>query len=103
MSDAMVTGRMTQAKKKAGNKVLQKLGLNASQAINQLYDYLVDKGSLPFDNPTEAKRPFTQAQLEEARAYARSIPRKNAFSNMTDAEIVAHRLSQKHGIEVPSD
>lgn len=38
MADAMFTGRMSQAKKRAGNSVLNSLGMSASQAINQLYD-----------------------------------------------------------------
>ena len=37
MADAMVTGRMSQAKKQAGGRVLQSLGLSASQENNQLY------------------------------------------------------------------
>lgn len=41
MSDAMVTGRMSLQKKNAGGRVLKKLGVSASQAINQLYDYFV--------------------------------------------------------------
>lgn len=97
MADAMVTGRMTPAKKEAGNKVLEELGLNASQAINQLYDYLIEKGSMPFSKP---KREYTKEQIEEALAYARSIPRKNKFSDMTDDEVKRHKMKHRYGIDV---
>lgn len=63
MADAMVTGRMPQAKKQAGGRVLQSLGLSASQVINQLYDYLITYDASPFDamaneppNPCSSKK-----------------------------------------------
>lgn len=99
MADAMVTGRMTSAKKEAGNRVLDKLGINASQAINQLYDHLIEKGSMPFEGPQ--KDAYTKAQVEEALAYARSLRAPNAFSRMTDDEIRRHKMTRGHGIDVP--
>ena len=48
MADAMVTARMSQEKKEAGNRVLEQLGTNASQAVNRLYDYVLEKRQLPF-------------------------------------------------------
>lgn len=90
MSDVMVTGRMSSAKKKAGNQVLSKLGMNASQAINQLYDFLIEKQSLPFS--TEKKKSFSLEDLQAADKVVRSFTRKNKFSNMTDSEIKASRL-----------
>ena len=36
MADAMVTARMSQEKKEAGNRVLEQLGTNASQVVNRL-------------------------------------------------------------------
>ena len=38
METAMVTGRMTPQKKEAGNAILKRAGLNASQAINRLHE-----------------------------------------------------------------
>lgn len=99
MADVMVTGRMSQAKKQADNRVLQSLGMSASQAINQLYDYLVTQGANPFEQP--AKDPDVDARLEEALAFVRSIPRKNRFSTMTDAGIKRSKLAAQ-GF-VPSD
>ena len=48
MDDVMVTGRMSAEKKAAGSKVLAKAGLNASQAINLLYDKLEEEQSAEF-------------------------------------------------------
>ena len=48
MEDAMVTGRMSADKKAAGAKVLEKAGLNASQAINLLYDKLDAEQNVDF-------------------------------------------------------
>ena len=93
MADAMVTGRMPQAKKQAGGLVLQSLGLSASQAINQLYDYLITQNASPFD--AMANKPVKSVQLEEALAFARSLPRKNQFSHMSDAEIKRSKLTAK--------
>ena len=47
MADAMVTARMSQSKKDAGNEVLRKLGYTASQAINELYDRVLETQSWP--------------------------------------------------------
>ena len=58
MADAMVTARMSQEKKEAGNRVLEQLGTNASQAVNRLYDYVLEKRQLPF--PEERERRNTR-------------------------------------------
>ena len=46
MDNAMVTGRMSHEKKVAGNAVLERSGLNASQAINCMYDRLIAEQNL---------------------------------------------------------
>ena len=48
MDNAMVTGRMSTEKKAAGAKVLAKAGLNASQAVNLMYDKLEQEQSAEF-------------------------------------------------------
>lgn len=56
MADAMVTARMSAEKKREGNLLLKELGFNASQAINQLYDYVLKHKEMPFeDRRTSAK------------------------------------------------
>ena len=44
-AEAMVTARMRVGKKEEGNRVLASLGTNASKAVNQLYDYVIERGS----------------------------------------------------------
>lgn len=90
MSDAMVTGRMSKAKKDAGNRVLRSMGISASQAINQLYDYLIEEHELPFKKERKPQR--TKAQVQKALSFIDSIPATNAFSSMTDEEIKQSKL-----------
>ena len=101
MADAMVTARMSQEKKEAGNRVLEQLGTNASQVVNRLYDYVLENKKLPFPEE-QGRRKYTQeeiadyrkfhAQNPEAIAWVDSIPRKDRFSTMTDDEIRRERL-----------
>ncbi len=98
MADGMVTGRMSAAKKEAGNRVLESLGLNASQAINQMYDFLIRERSLPFA-PQEEKG-LDADRMREARAFVRSIPRKNAFSSLTDAEIKERKMAHRYDVAI---
>ena len=47
----------------------------------------------PFD--AMANEPAKSVQLEEALTFARSLPRKNQFSHMSDAEIKRSKLAAK--------
>ena len=91
MADAMVTARMSQEKKEAGNRVLEQLGTNASQVVNRLYDYVLENKKLPFQEE-QGRRKYTQEEIAEAIAWVDSIPRKDRFSTMTDDEIRRERL-----------
>lgn len=64
MSDAMVTARMSSTKKDAGNRILEQLGTNASQVVNDLYDYVVENGMLPW----QAARPQHSVNKKELKA-----------------------------------
>lgn len=90
MADVMVTGRMSKAKKDAGNHVLSSLGMSTSEAINQLYDYLIQTQSLPFAQKKPKK--LTPSQIQEAQAFVLAVPQQNSFSHMSDAEIKKHKL-----------
>ena len=91
MADAMVTARMSAEKKEAGNRMLEQLGTNASQAVNRLYDYVLEKKQLPFPEQQE-RRKYTQEEIAQAIAWVDSIPRRDRFSTMTDDEIRRERL-----------
>ena len=91
MTDAMVTARMSAEKKEAGNRMLEQLGTNPSQAVNRLYDYVLEKKELPFPEQQE-RRKYSQEEIARAIAWVDSIPRKDRFSTMTDDEIRRERL-----------
>lgn len=95
VADAMVTGRMTREKKEEGNRILESLGTTPSKAINQLYDFVIEKKQLPFEE--EKKRhEIDPEELAEARAWVRSFrrsqPTRSRFATMTDDEIKQERL-----------
>ncbi len=56
MDDAMVTARMAAEKKRRGASVLTRDGLSASQAINLMYDRLIDEGEADFLFSSDARR-----------------------------------------------
>ena len=91
MADAMVTARMSAEKKEAGNRMLEQLGTNASQAVNRLYDYVLEKKQLPFPEQ-QGRRKYTQEEIAQAIAWVESIPRRDRFSTMTDDDIRRERL-----------
>ena len=97
MADAMVTARMSAEKKEAGNRMLEQLGTNASQAVNRLYDYVLEKKQLPFPEQ-QGRRKYTQEEIARAIAWVDSIPKKRAsgrFSDMTIKGAKRDRLIAK--------
>lgn len=96
MSDAMVTARMSQAKKEAGNRVLDELGMNASRVINDLYDYIVANKKLPAEMTGEPADQRSRAErLREAAEWVDSlviVPADNRFAHMTAKEAKMERL-----------
>ena len=73
MADAMVTARMSQEKKDEGNRVLAQLGTNASQAVNRLYDYVLERRELPFPEMKE-RRKYTDEEIARAMEWVDGIP-----------------------------
>ena len=96
MAEAMVTGRMSDQKKSAGNRILAREKLKPSQAINLMYQRLIDEKSARFLRPTDTTT-VDSARLKEAADFVDglSMPGGSAFDSMTDAEIKAHRLRAK--------
>ena len=93
MAEAMVTGRMDSSKKARGAHILQREGLNASQAINMLYDRIIEDGGVGFI----AKREVMQAGAAAWRNAAEfvdalSVRAPSRFDDMSKAEIRAERL-----------
>lgn len=91
--DAMVTARMPSGKKMAGNEALAKMGTNASQAINQLYDYVISHQALPFRQKDEGDR---TTRLSAAKSWVDELSEaavEPRFASMSDAEIRSERLA----------
>ncbi len=98
METAMVTGRMTPQKKEAGNAILKRAGLNASQAINRLYDRLIEERDAAFIQGGERTMP-DPARWRLAAEFVDAIPLKRTepsrFDAMTKAEIKMDRLRSR--------
>jgi antitoxin component of RelBE/YafQ-DinJ toxin-antitoxin module len=79
-----------EGKKELGNAALEKLGTNASASINRLFDYVIEHGRLPFEEPAR----LSAAERTRRIALVDSIPlpADNRFATMTDAEIRQERL-----------
>ena len=93
MEDVMVTGRMSAEKKAAGAKVLAKAGLNASQAINLLYDRLEEEQNADFlKHRIPEKR-----EWESAAKFIDSLhmPISTRFDHMTRGQIKLERAKSK--------
>lgn len=90
VADAMVTGRMPAGKKKAGNDVLNSLGLTASQAIGELYDYLIAHKEMPSrTQPTD-----DSPRLQEALAHVDSFPFVSLDSDYSSMDARAARMDR---------
>lgn len=92
MEQAMVTGRMSLDKKERGSAVLRESGMNASQAINRMYDRLCREGNADF-----LRQPDTAAERTSWESAARFVdrlsePLSGRFDGMSKAEIRAERL-----------
>lgn len=76
VTDAMVTGRMPERKKQQGLRVLKRDGMNASQAVNLLFDRLIEEGSADFllqDGDASAERAVgTAARFVDSLSRKRS-------------------------------
>ena len=87
MDDAMVTGRMSAEKKAAGNRVLEKEGLNASQAVNLLYDRLAEEQSIDFLEEEKPSRLQWKLAAELIDSLAAQEYVHTPYDDMTRGEI----------------
>lgn len=77
MNDAMVTGRMPARKKQKGMRVLTRHGLNASQAVNLMFDRLIEEGSVAF--LVNESAPHSEQSWANASAFVDELSRPLAF------------------------
>lgn len=97
MEDAMVSSRMARGKKEAGAAILGQLGVTPSAAVNQLYDFVIENGALPFGDRSAKRKRLTKRQIAEAAAWLDdvSLPTGNRFSTMSDDDIRRERLASQ--------
>lgn len=93
-AEAMVTARMAVDKKEEGNRVLASLGTSASKAVNQLFDYIIEKQALPFDREAAERTVHSSAEIAAAIAFvdALAIPVSDEYRNMSIKEARFARL-----------
>lgn len=96
MTEAMVTGRMPQAKKDRGAHILQRDGLSASKAINIMFDRIIADDSAAFLLDDSALN--NKMSWQAAAQFIDAIPqaRTTRFDDMSKAQIKMDRLSKRH-------
>ena len=95
MDDAMVVARMTREKKESVAAKLADMGTNASQVVNQLWDYIDATGKLPFaDVEQQPRAARTAAAAEWVRGLA-TLGEGNRFQTASDEDIRAARLHER--------
>jgi len=94
MTTTLVSARMSPSKKEAGSRALKKLGSNASQAINELYDYVIEHGVLPWQAIDGAASCVTKEQLNDALDWVDGlqISLSPEFSGLTLKDVHKQRL-----------
>ena len=92
MGEAMVTARMSEDKKRAGARILAREGLTASQAVNRLYDRLIETGDADFLVPDAVRHDASAWRRAAQFVDSLSVPQKSRFDNMTKGEIKMERL-----------
>lgn len=96
MDDAMVTARMSASKKQRAANILSRNNLNASQAINLMYDRIIEDGQASFLRSDGA--PLASPEKWEVASRfvdTLSTPFHSHFDDMTKSEIRQERLHAK--------
>ena len=96
MDDSMVTARMSAEKKQRGANILSRDNLSASQAINLMYDRMVEEGQTSFLLAGDVQ-PCDDAKWAAAAHFVDTLSSKRSseFDDMTKAEVRRDRLHAK--------
>jgi RHH-type rel operon transcriptional repressor/antitoxin RelB len=92
--DAILTVRLDSDIKDRGQAILKQQGFTPSQAVQRLFDYVVQKGSLPF---ADEQRPSAE-ELARRLAAFKQFHTKQPM-NISDEEIRVMRLEERYGID----
>lgn len=95
MADSMVTGRVDERKKQQALRVLKRNGLNASQAINLLFDKVIEEGSADF--LLDDRGATSQDRWQAAAHFVDGLSRKKQtrFDDMSKRDIKLERLAAR--------
>lgn len=93
MSSVMVTGRMDSRRKQRGLAILEREGSNASQAINRMFDRIIESNSAEF----LFEEKDASESLRAAASFVDSLSEKRVsrFDSMSKEEIRRERLSSR--------
>ena len=95
MDEAMVTSRMPASKKERAARILQRSGLNASKAINLLYDRIIEDGDASFLIGSNAHRDADTWENAARFIDGLSERRESRLHAMSKTEIKQDRLRQR--------
>lgn len=95
MADSMVTGRMSEEKKKRALRVLKRNGLNASQAVNLLFDRIIEEGNVDF--LVDDADALQEDRWKVAAHFVDGISKKkhSRFDGMSKRDIKLDRLASR--------
>ena len=93
MDDSMVTARVLDEKKRKGARILAREGLSASQAINLMYDKMIEEGEAGFLR-ADSSRIGDEAKWAAASRFVDSLSSKRAsrFDDMS-ASLITIRFA----------
>lgn len=95
MTDTVVIGHVSEQKKQQGIRALQRSGLDASQAVNLMFDRLIEEGSADFLLQDGSQSAAERRRLAISFIDGLSEKRSSRFDNMTAAETSFDRLITK--------
>jgi RHH-type transcriptional regulator, rel operon repressor / antitoxin RelB len=92
--ESIVTARMDADLKERATKVMERRGYSSSQAIRELYSYIVRNDRLPFPQPEAPAHDDVAARVAAFDACVLKHP-----SRLDDMELKAQRLKERYGLD----
>lgn len=93
--DAILTVRLDKEIKERGQAILKDKGLTPSSAVQRLFDYIVQKGDLPFRDDPHLDSEEIEQRLAAFKRFHTLEP-----THTSDEEIRAARLEERYEIDV---
>ncbi|GHT78955.1 hypothetical protein FACS1894104_2870 [Actinomycetota bacterium] len=93
--DSILTVRLDSEIKERAQTILKQMGTNPSAVVQRLFDYVVQKGSLPFEDDGRPSPEEIEQRLVAFMQFHTLEP-----LNLSDQEIRARRIEERYGIDV---